>query len=277
MESMQDFQKTFAEKEPVALLKKHRITTKNDIKAPPYVVQIDNKTEYPLTIFTEGNLSVISGKAKARKSFAVAMFAASTISGEWLYKTFKGVKNKKVLYFDTEQSSFYVQQLFHRIKIMANVKNIDANFYCYALRSLSVEQRVEIIDYVFKQSKNIGLVIIDGIRDLMKDINSAEESTELTTKLMQWSETTGAHILTVLHENPNSEKLRGHIGTELMNKAETVIGIVKGEDNDKHISTIKCRMNRGLDFDDIYFTIKNDIPEVVLDYIPLVSRANELQ
>ena len=274
MESMKDFQQDFTENSEVSLLKKHRITISKNIDPPPPVLQIDNQTQFPVTIFTEGNLSVISGKAKARKSFAVAMLTAATVSDDWIYRKFLGVPQKKVIYFDTEQSSFYVQQAYKRIESMSRGDGINNRFYCYALRSLSVKERIDVISYVFKHTQDLGFVVIDGIRDLMKDINSAEESTDLTTLLMQWSEQTGAHILTVLHENPNSEKLRGHIGTELMNKAETVIGVEKMED-EKHISKITCRMLRGIDFDDIFFTINQfGVPEVISNYIESEHRTN---
>ena len=278
MESMEDFQKGFEESKEVNLLKKHRITITDKIDPPPPVLQIDNMTQFPVTIFTEGNLSVISGKAKARKSFAVAMLTAATVSDDWVQRKFYGVPQKKVIYFDTEQSSFFVQQAYKRIESMSNGEGITSRFYCYALRSLSVSQRIDVIDYVFKHSKKLGFVIIDGIRDLMKDINSAEESTDLTTKLMQWSEETGAHILTVLHENPSSEKLRGHIGTELMNKAETVIGVEKMEGEEKHVSKINCRYLRGIDFEDIYFTInQHGVPEVLSNYVAPEYRTNGMQ
>ncbi len=278
MEKMEDFQKDFSENSEVNLLKKHRISITDNIKPPPPVLQVDDRTQFPVTIFTEGNLSVISGKAKARKSFAVAMLTASTVSDDWVYKKFLSLPAKKVIYFDTEQSSFYVQLVHKRIEHISEGEGIKKRFYCYALRSLSVEDRIRVIDYVFKHTMDLGFVVIDGIRDLMKDINSAEESTDLTTRLMQWSEDSGAHILTVLHENPSTEKLRGHIGTELMNKAETVIGVEKLEGDEKNISRIKCRMLRGIDFDDIYFTInEHGIPEVLHDFIPLDSRINGIQ
>jgi len=116
--------------------------------------------------------------------------------------------------------------------------------------------------------KNVGLVIIDGIRDLIKDINSPDEATMISSKLLKWSEESGAHILTVLHENPSDGKLRGHIGTELMNKAETVLRVEKMED-DLRISKLSCDMVRGLDFDPIYFTINENLPELVVSYTEL--------
>lgn len=62
---------------------------------------------------------------------------------------------------------------------------------------------------------DVGLLIIDGIRDLMYDINSPSESTDLINLLMRWSSGYDLHIHTVLHLNKGDDNTRGHIGTEL--------------------------------------------------------------
>lgn len=243
-----------------------RITITNDIKPPPPVIQIDNMETYPVTIMTEGNISVIKGRAKARKGFTVAMLIAAAVSDTSIYNKFISVpKNKSIIYFDTEQSSFYVQQAMKRIFQISNGNGFETRFFCYGLRKYNPAERLEMIEWIFDNCKNIGFVIIDGIRDLIKDINSPEESTMISSKLLKWSENTGAHILTVLHENPSDGKLRGHIGTELMNKAETVLRVEKLE-SDKSISKLSCDMVRGRDFEDIYFTIEDDIPVLKYNY-----------
>ncbi len=54
---------------------------------------------------------------------------------------------------------------------------------------------------MLKTASNIGLVIIDGARDLLSDINSQEQGTELVSKYMKWTELYNIHIATVIHEN----------------------------------------------------------------------------
>ncbi|MDE6086135.1 MAG: hypothetical protein K2G40_07030 [Muribaculaceae bacterium] len=44
------------------------------------------------------------------------------------------------------------------------------------------------IDHLIRSSKCVGLVIIDGIRDLMLDINSPLEATQIVNYLMKWIE-----------------------------------------------------------------------------------------
>ena len=69
----------------------------------------------------------------------------------------------------------------------------------------------------------LGFVVIDGIRDLVYDINSPSEATCVISKLMQWTDEYQIHLHTILHQNKSDENARGHIGTEINNKAETVI------------------------------------------------------
>lgn len=244
-----------------SLLEGVRIDLSKEIQPPPPVIQIDNTDRY-VTVFTEGNISVIQGKAKARKSFAVAMLTACAISNKPIYRKFVSVPRKLVVYFDTEQSSFYVQQAVYRIRQMSQGDGYSQQLYVFALRKFDPDQRLFLINWVFENFKDLGFVVIDGIRDLIKDINSPEEATMITSKLLKWSENTGAHILTVLHENKADGKARGHIGSELVNKAESVLRVEKVE-NEKKYSRISCEMVRGLDFEPIYFVIEDDIPEVV--------------
>ena len=86
---------------------------------------------------------------------------------------------------------------------------------------------------------DVGLLIIDGFRDLMYDINSPSESTDLINLLMRWSSGYNLHIHTVLHLNKGDDNTRGHIGTELNNKAETVLQITKST-QDGNISEVKA-------------------------------------
>ena len=71
----------------------------------------------------------------------------------------------------------------------------------------------------------------DGIRDLMLDINNAGESVEVINRMMEWSSRYDLHIHCVLHLNKGDNNVRGHIGTEMSNKAETVLVITKSAEN----------------------------------------------
>ena len=117
--------------------------------------------------------------------------------------------------------------------------------------------RIEVIDYPLRQNKGYGLVIIDGIRDLMLDINSTGESVEVINKMMEWSSRYDLHIHCVLHLNKGDNNVRGHIGTEMSNKAETVLVISKNNDNPS-ISEVHALHIREKEFKPFAFTVDDD-------------------
>ena len=66
------------------------------------------------------------------------------------------------------------------------------------------------------------MVVLDGVRDLMADINDGVNAQAIVEKLMRLAQDTNCCIVCVLHQNKGNEDRnpRGWIGTELMNKAK---------------------------------------------------------
>lgn len=183
-------------------------------------------TEVPL--FSKGNISVISGKPKSKKSFLCTLFVSHMLSNnavsERLLTNFEDLKGN-IIYFDTEQSGAdcqkIIQRLYHR--------GVDENrFILYKLRELGTKERLRFIEDTLRNTEDIDVVIIDGARDLVRSINSEEEATDVSNLFMKWTEKYNVHLMTVLHQNKSDDNLRGHIGSELQNKAESVFEVKKG-------------------------------------------------
>lgn len=135
------------------------------------------------------------------------------------------------------------------------------------LRKYSPEMRLAIVEQAIGTIPNLGLVIIDGIRDFMYDINSPNEATNIISKFMQWTDDRQIHIHTILHQNKNDEHARGHIGTELNNKAETIMQVEVDKD-DKTISCVEAIHIRDREFEPFAFRINEcALPEPVESYI----------
>ena len=89
---------------------------------------------------------------------------------------------------------------------------------------------------------------------------------ELINKLMQWSSFYDLHIHCVLHLNKGDDNVRGHIGTELNNKAETVLVISKSS-NHPEVSEVRSMHIRDKDFMPFAFQISEDgLPEAATGY-----------
>ena len=142
------------------------------------------------------------------------------------------------------------------------------NLLMLALRKFSPKLRLAIVEQAIGTIPDLGLVIIDGIRDFLYDINSPGESTDIISKFMQWTDDRQIHIHTVLHQNKNDEHARGHIGTELNNKAETIMQI-EVDKEDKTISVVEAVHIRDREFEPFAFRINEEaIPEPVESYLP---------
>ena len=94
---------------------------------------------------------------------------------------------RDILYFDTEQSPYHCQLVMQRILSLAGLPldQEPEHLKFSHLRAIAdPNQRRALIRYAIYNSPNLGLVMIDGIRDLMHDINNSAEATNLVGELM---------------------------------------------------------------------------------------------
>ena len=252
--------------EAVILWQASRLDLSDDYEKAPEILKVRGSV-----IGTLGNFSASIGKAKSKKTFNVsAIVAAALKNGTVLSYTAELPENKrKILYVDTEQSTYHCAKVAKRILRMAGLpadrNHEDLEFL--VLRKYTPEERIAIVREAIYRTENIGLVVIDGIRDMVHDINSPGESTTVISYLMTWTGERNIHIHTILHQNKGDENARGHIGTELSNKAETVLQVEKDSKN-PDISTVKTAHIRAVDFEPFAFRINEEaLPELLEDYL----------
>lgn len=239
----------------INILEQSRVKSDEEIQEPEPILKIDGNT-----VFTLGNISLIMGKAKAKKSFTMALFTSIIAgNGSVHHRLFGNLPNDKkhCLYIDTEQHRAHVFKLLKRIMKISNTSFEMDNLYMQSFRPFNFTERVELIKLALRADDSIGLVVIDGIRDLIADINSAAESVDIVGLLMKLSFEFNCHICCVLHQNKGDDRARGHLGTELVNKAETIISVTKDANNPDY-SIIKAEMTRDKEFDEIEFSINSD-------------------
>lgn len=242
------------------LIQKCKVDLSKQLEPPPIAMKILSGGK-PITLFSKGNFSIITGKAKSRKSFLVSTLMATAISGEFEGHFFCPTKGMNIL-FDTEQSEYKVQQVSRRICKLANVHNPE-NFISYHLRTLDPIQRLELIEKVLNETPNLNFVAIDGIIDLEIDpILQADQAQKIITKLMQWTDNFNIHIVCVLHYNKTVSTLLGHLGSFAHRKADAVIEVEKDTEteNTSFVKAVDCRE---MEFEPFAFEIdENGIPRI---------------
>lgn len=257
------------------ILSASQIKVTDTYETPPQIIWIDNST-----IATLGNFSASTGKAKSKKTFNVSAIVAASLAGKQVlnYRAHLPEGKQRILYVDTEQSRFHCHNVLERILKLAGLPdttdNENLDFIC--LREHSPSVRIEVIDFALRHGKGYGLVVIDGIRDLMLDINSTSESVEVINKMMEWSSKYNLHIHCVLHLNKGDNNVRGHIGTEMSNKAETVLVISKNSEN-PNVSEVHALHIREKEFKPFAFSIDDDGLPVMAAENPLIDTTKPKQ
>ncbi|MCB9186909.1 MAG: AAA family ATPase [Flavobacteriales bacterium] len=229
-----------------------RETKKSNIRfAPPLITWEELPVIFPNTI------SVIQGQHGVHKSRLAEIICVSLLSGGSSVG-FRGNKNSPidVIYLDTErnwkdQFAAAIQsiQKLCGIKTTEDIPNLRYSSLLDFKRSERFEALHEFLEYIRHSSKNHIVVILDVLSDCVSDFNNAEDSLQLIDMMNSTVNNHNATFVAVIHENPNSQKARGHLGTELSNKASTVMQISRadnssGESDIIKISYLKCRRSQ---------------------------------
>lgn len=217
-----------------ALWEETLIVSKPDV--PPPLILID---ETP--VCAPGDHTLLIGKKKSRKSLLVTHLISQ-------YLRQRQTLAEDVLIFDTEQGKSHVWQARDRIYRMTN--QYVPVFY---LRGRSPKDRMRFIEMTVQHwSRRPKILVIDGIRDLMSNINDPDESTELIVWLEKLTLQHNLAIINILHINKTDNNARGHIGTELLNKTICTIEVIYDEKTT--YSAVKCESSREKPFEMFMFT-----------------------
>ena len=185
-------------------------------------------SRYGSIIASEGNISAVVGQAKSKKTFLCTALVGAMLRPDGTASFGITPKRELVLWVDTEQSPSHVQKVVKRIHRMARVAEDEPYdmLKTLTLREIEPKERFSILRdaIAYYQPR---LVVVDGISDLMYNSNCIEESDAVVGEFMALSTEYNCHIMSVLHTNPNSDKARGHIGSTLQRKAETMIYVRK--------------------------------------------------
>ena len=214
-------------------LERHRITPDCYIQPMQFLFRLFNKPCFP-----RGELVALTGKAKSGKTFVASMLMSLCFRPDVLQFRRTG-EELSLLWVDTEQSEESTQDIL-RDRIMPMIGGegtlpgaipFDAErFHIFNLRGEFWQERMPLLDAAMLRF-HPDLVILDGIRDLVNDINDGVMAQSVIEHLMQLASQLKCCIVCVLHQNKAAEDktLRGWLGTELKNKAFECYECLKDE------------------------------------------------
>lgn len=197
--------------------------------------------------FARGELVALTGKAKSGKTYVCSMLMALGIRQQLMGFTRIQDEPLTVVWIDTEQSEDSTQEILcHRIQPLINQDIPEDKFYVYNLRKDDWQDRFSWVKLFISRSQP-DLVIFDGIRDVVGDINNYQEAQTVLGALLSLASWSQACIVCVLHQNKALEDktLRGALGTELQNKSYETYECQK--DPDTRLFTLRQTATRKYD------------------------------
>ena len=230
-------------RELIKRLKKQTITF-----ADPIIYHLESSIIFPNTI------NVIQGRTGVFKSRLAQILCSSILKTNECQNNFCGFSantnlDYEILYVDTERN--YKDQLLkglQDIQMKAGYKMNDdpANFDFISLLEIPRNERFktlnEFLIHIGTKHKKHTFIILDVVTDCIENFNNPVDSMQLIDLMNVAINQHDVTFLCIIHENPGSEKARGHLGTEIFNKASTAIQIGFEKDsngNDTELIKVK--------------------------------------
>ena len=210
-----------------------RITSESKLPDEDFMMELYGKKCFP-----RKDLTTFTGPAKSGKTFWTSILmacCAKAADSERKVLELQRIREEplKVMWYDTEQSKQTTKNIpANRIfKMSAEEATddtpqptpLDQQFFVFNVRALTCQERREKLPLAIKTYRP-DIVIIDGIADLLPDINDGPKATDLMEQLLQLADEYNCNITTIIHLNRTGEKsnLRGWLGSVMLQKSYEV-------------------------------------------------------
>lgn len=219
----------------------YRITAEKNIPHYDPTIKISGAS-----FATPGNMSVISAAPKGAKTAIAAVMIAgayTTDISEDGYASADGFNsiqvaankdNKAVICIDTEQAAADQQYKVCTITKRAGLTHTPESLHEYNFRSLSCEQlkaaATQVATLCAEKFGGIHLIVIDGGADFIKSVNDEEAAAGIIQFFIGLSIVHECPVIVIVHQNPGSEKERGHFGSEAQRKCYGMVSIAREGD-----------------------------------------------
>lgn len=218
----------FDERLPLFLqaLKERRFSVHNPPPDIKWILKKQNPDGRVVGVASKGEIVMVYGPPKSRKSTILNCITASAFSNE--LATTLGFDldldtDEQIIYLDTEMplTAFHRRQT--KLNNMCGFKGEDIpQIHAFSMKPFSFRERLAQIEHLVKDmGKSIGLMVIDQMADLVGDINERKDANALIERLSFWSDYTGAVIIGSIHVSKQSDEMTGVLGSELAKKMDS--------------------------------------------------------
>lgn len=218
---------------------------------------------------SSGNFVCITGKPKARKSaFAQAIISAAITQTPQLdFSVILPPEKRNVILIDTEQDTNDLAVSLSRLKLQAQIKNFKdyPGFNVYSVSTLDPYEIINFLNVLLRETPGVGLVVIDGLLDLINDMNDVKECRTLLQTIKIWAINYNIIFVTILHQSKTTGFSIGHLGSFTDRKAQAVLSVEKNDDETSTISAQYMRSDAAFEPITIYYNFNINAYSVELN------------
>jgi hypothetical protein len=176
-----------------------------------------------------GNFAMITGQPKAGKSRYLSAIIGSGISRDEIFRQQVKLPQEKsdIAHWDTEQSRHDYHRMMKLIKKLAGIENFPVSFNSYHCRRDNPRQIMAMIEYYLTITPTCGLIVLDGLLDMIDRFNDEGESKALINFLKRITDVYNILVIGVLHRSRTVDKTMGHLGSAADRAAQSVLIVEK--------------------------------------------------
>ena len=166
-------------------LDEDRVTSETEVSEEVFLYRL-----YGTPCFPRGDLTTVTGPPKSGKTFLTSMLMACGVKRQVL--EFERIREEplKVLWFDTEQSLATTKRiLINRVGRMIMEDDAepatfpDPQYYVFNTRKRTPQERISRLTLAIETYRP-DICVVDGIADLMEDINNGPSAIALMQQLL---------------------------------------------------------------------------------------------
>lgn len=242
---------------------------------PKYTLSYNGAPFAPL-----GGIHALTGQPGNGKTMTFTQLMVAVLKGEYgglTYELREEIPSPRVLYVDTEMEKGNTQLVNLRVYSMMGwtygVPHDEFKVLWLREEEKAEDRWKKTLKAIYELKPTV--VFLDGLLDVIHDFNDNQECQETIYKCMKAASHYQMSLWCLVHENPGSTKMVGHLGSMLERKVTDAFGTIKKKDGTEVTFTVRQKKARGKDIEDWQFEVRDEafgipvqltpaeIPEVV--------------
>lgn len=228
-----------------------------DVYTPPkWTLAFDGVPFAPL-----GGIHALTGQPGHGKTMTFTQIMVALLKGQYGGLTYELTDEKphpRVLYIDTEMEKGNTQLVMLRIYSLMGwqfgTRHDELNIIMLRETERAEDRWRKTLKAIYEIQPTVAF--IDGLLDVVHDFNKNDECAAIIYKCMKVASYYNISLWCLVHENPGSTKMVGHLGSMLARKVTDVFSTVKNKAEDGSVTfTVKQGKARGKDQRDWKFEV----------------------